>query len=467
MKHPFYLKALLAYAVLALLSFFVTASLGRQLIEDRTVSSLASQEYEAVNALSPSALEICLGSSDAENGKNELSAAASASGFTFRVIDTSGNLIFSTADPSLTEPRKIEGFDYASFGPGYYTKGGFFGLDGEDGLHVLLPLTSSYRTGGYIASSVSFSEAASRRDRYLLPCYIVTAVNALLALLLLAFLDLSIYRPLRRIRDGARQFAAGNFSHRIDVVQNDEIGELAGTLNVMAQDLKKNNEYQQQFISNISHDFRSPLTSIKGFTEAMSDGTIPPELHPHYLSVISGEADRLKKLTESILTLNSMHPDSVVLKMSEFDINELLRGTAEVFEGSCRKKKISISLLLTGEKLTVRADRGKIGQVAYNLLDNAVKFSDRGGLIEIETSIRRGECTVAVRDNGCGIEPDALPKIWDRFYKSDASRGRDKTGSGLGLSIVREIINAHGQTITVTSTVGAGTEFVFTLELAE
>jgi signal transduction histidine kinase len=144
----------------------------------------------------------------------------------------------------------------------------------------------------------------------------------------------------------------------------------------------------------------------------------------------------------------------------------MLKSTAAVFEGSCRKKKISINLVLTGTELFVRGDREKIEQVVYNLLDNAIKFSDRSSEVKIETTIQRGKCAVSVKDEGCGIARDDLTKIWDRFYKSDSSRGRDRQGTGLGLSIVKEIISAHGQTISVVSTENVGTEFIFTLEMA-
>ncbi|MBP3880477.1 MAG: GHKL domain-containing protein, partial [Lachnospiraceae bacterium] len=217
-------------------------------------------------------------------------------------------------------------------------------------------------------------------------------------------------------------------------------------------------------ISNVSHDFRSPLTSIKGYTEAMMDGTIPVEMHDRYLGIIANETERLEKLTKSILELNTMDAGKLALNYSDFDINGMLKKTAAFFEGTCRKKKITLDLVLTGTNLTVHGDKEKIEQVIYNLLDNAIKFSERNSFIHIETTLRQKKCYVSIKDEGCGISRENLPKIWDRFYKSDASRGRDRTGTGLGLSIVKEIITAHGQTISVVSTENVGTEFVFSLE---
>ena len=205
---------------------------------------------------------------------------------------------------------------------------------------------------------------------------------------------------------------------------------------------------------------------IKGFTEAMTDGTIPPEMHEKYLKIISGETDRLVKMTQDILRLNDMDQNKVILTLSDFDINEELKKTAAVFEGSCRKKKISIDLVLSGETFLVHADREKIEQVIYNLLDNAIKFSGKNSAITLETTEKFGKCYVSVKDEGIGIPSSEITSIWERFYKGDSSRGKDRKGTGLGLAIVREIIQAHGQRINVISTVGVGTEFVFTLDPA-
>ena len=263
------------------------------------------------------------------------------------------------------------------------------------------------------------------------------------------------------------EYGSGNLKHRIKVDSSDEMGYLAESMNLMAEEIEKGNEYQKQFVANVSHDFRSPLTSIKGFTEAMLDGTIPPEMHDKYIRIIGQEADRLESMTQSIMQMNTVDADSFVLRRTDFDINTVIKDTAALFEGSCRKKRLSINLVLTGEALYVNGDIEKIKQVLYNLLDNAIKFSDKNTSIKIETEERHDKCYISVKDSGCGISKADISQIWNRFYKSDFSRGRDKRGSGLGLSIVKEIIKAHGQNINVVSTEGVGTEFIFTLPLSE
>lgn len=190
-------------------------------------------------------------------------------------------------------------------------------------------------------------------------------------------------------------------------------------------------------------------------------------MHDKYLNIVLNETERLTKLTNSLLSLNNLNTKGMLLKRTDFDINSIIRSTAASFEGTCRKKTIAIEMVLTGEAMYVNADMEKIQQVLYNLLDNAIKFSHHDSVIRVETSVKKNKLFVSVKDTGIGIPKDDLKLIWDRFYKSDYSRGKDKKGTGLGLSIVKEIINCHGEHINVISTEGAGSEFIFSLLLAD
>lgn len=461
MKRTIFLKFLLTYVIVAFLAFFVASTLGRQLVWNHLVNESAERYYREANSIAAEQTASFYSKTGSLSSlTSDLRIIASAQNVDIRLIKPDGTVLAQT----LTRGSEtIPGFDYSKFGPKYYEISDFFGHYPDQHLNVLVPAISGFTTRGYVAVSASLASLSEQCTSVMRPLYLVTGVNLILAsVLLLVFLYL-VNRPLREITEGARQFASGNMTHKIDLNTKDEMGYLADTMNFMAVQLKKSSDYQRKFISNVSHDFRSPLTSIKGFTEAMVDGTIPPELHEKYLKTISSEADRLVKLTREILSLNSMDTDKVVLNLSDFDINEILKQTAAVFEGSCRKKKIGIRLILEGEALNVHADKEKIEQVLYNLLDNAVKFSDRNGEITVETSMRYGKCYVSVKDEGCGISKNDLPHVWDRFYKSDSSRGKDRQGTGLGLSIVKEIISAHDQNISVVSTEGVGTEFTFSL----
>jgi len=252
--------------------------------------------------------------------------------------------------------------------------------------------------------------------------------------------------------------------YELPVESDDELGYLAASLNYMASEVAKSEDYQKKFVANVSHDFRSPLTSIKGYLEAMLDGTIPPELNEKYLRIVLNETERLTKLTNSLLTLNNLNIKGVALEKTDFDMNQVIRNTAATFEGICNSKQITIRLILTGETMYVNADMTKIQQVLYNLLDNALKFSQDHSTITIETRDKNNKLFVSVKDEGIGIPKDSLKQIFDRFYKTDLSRGKDKKGTGLGLSITKEIIQSHGEHINVISTEGVGSEFIFTLQ---
>jgi signal transduction histidine kinase len=257
-----------------------------------------------------------------------------------------------------------------------------------------------------------------------------------------------VFLPLRKITAATNEYANGNFKHQISINKDDEIGRLAHSLNFMASELDASEEYQKKFIANISHDFRSPLTSIKGYLEAILDGTIPSEMQEKYLNIVLTETARLNKLTQSMLLLNNLNAKELMLEKTNFDINTVIKDTAASFGGSCMAKNLSIELILTGKSLYVFADMSKIQQVLYNLIDNAIKFSNNNSTIYVETTEKN---------------EDSINQIWDRFYKIDTSRGKDKKGTGLGLSIVKEIIQVHNENINVVSTEDVGTEFIFTL----
>lgn len=298
-------------------------------------------------------------------------------------------------------------------------------------------------------------------------CYLLMLIIFLASLFPVLVFLVRIYRPMNQIIRTAALYTDGNDHAKIDYTKDDELGLLTASINYLAEGVHNSGEYQRKFISNISHDFRSPLTSIKGYVEAMLDGTIPPEMQEKYLGIVLSETERLNKLTEGLLTLNTFDDRGVYLEQTDFDLIPVIQSTLATFEGQCGRKNLQIEQNFSRNCLMVHADLGKIQQVLYNLLDNAIKFSYPGGMIQISAAIQKNLVFISVKDHGEGIASENLTRIWDRFYKTDASRGRDKKGTGLGLSIVKEIIRAHKQNINVISTEGAGTEFVFTLNKAK
>lgn len=289
----------------------------------------------------------------------------------------------------------------------------------------------------------------------------VTLALSLIPLLVFWFM---LYRPLEKIIRAASQSAADHSSPNLEYSGDDELGQLNTALNYLAESVNSSRESQRKFISNISHDFRSPLTSIKGYVEAILDGTIPVEVQEKYLHIVVSETERLNKLTEGLLTLNTFDDQGVYLDLTSFDLVPVITDTIAAFEGLSQAKNIRIRSSFTAPSIMVCADMARIQQVLYNLVDNAIKFSYNDSEILIRANNnQRKRVFVSVKDNGEGISRENLPRIWNRFFKTDASRGRDKKGTGLGLSIVKEIIRAHDQNIDVISTEGVGSEFIFTL----
>jgi signal transduction histidine kinase len=284
------------------------------------------------------------------------------------------------------------------------------------------------------------------------------------ALLFLYHFTRKILNPLDKINQTARAYSNGSFDEKLEISDKNEIGELANSLNDMADELQKMEDYRKNFIANVSHDFRSPLTSINGYLKAIQEGVIPPERQSHYIDVVLNETKRLTKLTSGLLTLNDFNSNSLIVKKSVFNINEIILSTIDAFEGNAIKKNVSILPDISSKPLKVYADKEKIYQVLYNLIDNALKFSHPNSTIFVTAlPADNDKVTISVKDNGDGISKEHQKHIWERFYKADSSRGKDKSGTGLGLSIVREIIKAHDETITLQSKAGSGSTFQFTL----
>lgn len=468
MKKTLYLKFVLAYFIFGVFSFiivsvFVPDITRKHLIREKA-QSLYSEAYLIANTY---ASELYTSETDLETVKTQLDFLSVYLDATVRIINPSGRLVLDTNEPiNVEEEVIIQNFDPTATGGSYYMVNNFFGNFDSDMLSVLVPITSSYRVRGYTVIHYPMDGIEMSCNSLLNIFYITLVILLLLSLIILIFFTEIVYIPLRKITYATEQYASGNMHYEFQVESDDEIGYLAACLNYMASRIAGTEDDQKKFVANVSHDFRSPLTSIRGYLEAMLDGTIPPEMHEKYLSIVLNETERLTNLTNSLLTLNNLNTKGMMLNWSDFNINKVIRNTAASFEGTCKKKTMAIELILTEDEMYVHADMDRIQQVLYNLIDNAIKFSHHDSVIKIETSLKKNKLFISVKDTGIGIPKDDLKMIWDRFYKSDLSRGRDKKGTGLGLSIVKEIINCHGEHINVISTEGVGSEFIFSLSLS-
>ena len=224
---------------------------------------------------------------------------------------------------------------------------------------------------------------------------------------------------------------------------------------------------RRDFVANVSHELKTPMTNISGYIAGILDETIPPEKHKHYLSIVMEETYRLNRLVNDLLDLAKMESGEMRLNYQVFDINELIRRCVIKLENMLVKKDLEVEADFAQEETPVNADKDAIERVFINLLHNAVKFTPEGGKITIRTVLKKDRVIVSITDTGVGIEKEELSVIWDRFHKADKSRGKDKTGTGLGLAIVKNIINEHNQEVHVESELGKGSTFSFTLSRVE
>ena len=466
MKQHLYTKLLILYCVIGGICFLLLSSGGSYLVEKKLEKTTGTSIYRtASHIVSQDEIREAVKNPDSQQLSLSLSSAAAFEDADFWILDTEGTVLISASyHDNSTRHTAIKNFNPSDYDGKCYSSGTFYGTFKTAHLTTVVPVKDTDQVIGYLAVHYPMKNLYESRSNIMEVMIIIFLVIYALFFSFLLVYFYRVHKPLKEILKGTQEFANGNLSYTIPVDSEDEMGYLSHSLNYMADKLNKNGEYQRQFISNVSHDFRSPLTSIKGYVEAMLDGTIPPEMQEKYLKVIAFESTRLEKLTRSLLTLNELDVKKRMMHMRRFDINETIRTTAATFEGTCSERNIRLELRLAGKELFVRADMEQIQQVLYNLLDNAVKFSNDSSSIELETTVKHGKVFVSVKDHGTGIPKESLPRIWDRFYKIDASRGKDRKGTGLGLAIVKEIINAHKQNINVISTVGVGTEFLFTLE---
>lgn len=462
MNRSLYSKFILGYLLFGLLGFVTIATLSSHMVNQYLVERHAENMYDHASTIAGQlSSKYNDASQDLEVTSDQVDSLAAFIQSDIWVVDQNGSVIVDSQDGKW-EQHTIENFNPTAIGNRSYGIGNFYGLFPYDVISVSAPITGNYNTYGYILIHCPVAQLMPEQNRMLNIVYITGLILFALSLIILLVFTKTVYFPLRKITIGANEYASGNLTYSIKVDSQDEMGYLAATLNYMSSELNKLEEYQRTFIANVSHDFRSPLTSIKGYLEAILDGTIPPQMQEKYLTRVISETERLNKLTQGMLTLNSLDSKGY-LSRTNFDINQTIKETAASFEGLCNAKEISFDLTFSDTILMVYADLGKIQQVLYNLIDNAIKFSHNGGIIYIQTSVRKEKVFVSVKDCGIGIPKESIKKIWDRFYKSDTSRGKDKKGTGLGLAIVKEIIQSHGENIDVISTPDVGTEFIFSL----
>lgn len=456
------------YLLLAAVMFVLIHFLGVHLISDSLITERKAALYEEASALSKryffNVRSINAFDDQTESTLRErMSSLQTMSHARYFLVDGTGRISVDSA-----EQNSLEGQNFNDLNPTFLDNDTYTGhLNSsylpKESLSIIYPLSGDHDINGYLVIMTSLKElriSARHLTKSFRICFVLFFLILLFILLELYCLTL---HPLRQLSLTIREYSQGHFKTKMKNLPLREYDSLTTAIHNLASSSKNAGAYQKDFVANVSHDFRSPLTNIRGYIGAMLDGMIPPETQEKYLKIILMETERLTKLTEQLLEMNRYENNGIILNYSTFDINEVIRNAASSFEKRCTEKKISIHLIFSAPSLYVDADRDKISQVIQNLIDNAVKFSSLDSSIEIQTTIQKDKIFITVSDHGIGIPEESLPHIWDRFYKTDVSRGKDKTGSGLGLAITKEIIDAHHEYIHATSILGSGTDFSFSL----
>lgn len=333
---------------------------------------------------------------------------------------------------------------------------------------VGVPITAEHTTEGYVFVTASTANLTGMWRSFGIIFGITAAAVLLLAWFSSFFSTRQQLRPLRELTDTINRFGMGEYGLRVEEEQRtDEMQQLARAFNTMADSIADAEQRRQEFVANISHELKTPMTNISGFTDGILDGTIPPEKQRECLQVISDETRRLSRLVRRMLDMSQLSVrEQEVLCQSQFSITEVFAQVLISLERKITSRGLDVDAQFPDNDVMVWGDPDAITQVCYNLLDNAIKFAQPGTFLGVSIQTKGNKAWVSVRDTGETIPPDELTRIFDRFHKSDRSRSLDKEGVGLGLYIVKTILNNHQEVITVTSQEGV-TEFRFSLTLAE
>lgn len=378
------------------------------------------------------------------------------------LTDGNGKILVSSKGPHAAHKgSSAPGAVIGKIDDTYFEVGTLGGLFSEVRYSAAAPiLINSHRIGYVFVSAPATSALEILSSNF--QVYLMSAVGALLLSFVAVYLlTYRFVRPLRQMAAATRRFAQGDFSTRLTVRGKDEVAELAAALNHMAVSLSSVEMMRRSFVANVSHELKTPMTTIAGFIDGMLDGTIPPEKQKHYMTIVSDEVKRLSRIVRSMLDLSRI--DSGELKMTKvrMDLTEVVCSVLVSSEQRIDKKQIRISGIEECGKQEIEGDYDLMNQVLYNLLDNAIKFTNEGGEIDIRLYNTPGRVHCVIRNTGDGIPAQEMPQIFERFYKSDRSRSLDKNGTGLGLYIVKTVIGFHGGEITVRSVEGEFTEFAF------
>ncbi len=404
---------------------------------------------------------------------NNLSITSSAVDCDIFMCDVKGNVVLCKEKFNYTEGVNNDectlhnGYDIPdeimedTLNGGFFTNKKVDELFRERTILVGEPIVVEGKTLGAIFASSPIEHSFMAYAKEIMSMYLSSMIFAVSLSFLVAYaFAAKMTNPLRQMSNATKAYAQGDFSKRVNVRGRDELAELCQSFNRMASALSVLESSRRSFVANVSHELKTPMTTIGGFIDGMLDGTIPSEKHSEYLQKVSDEIKRLSRLVTSMLNLSKIEAGELQLKYTKFDISPVVINCMLSFEQAIDEKNISVEGLESVDGLKVYADRDMIYQVVYNLVDNAVKFTKENGVISVFAGVTKDEqICISIQNSGEGVSPEELGKIFERFYKVDKSRSYDVKSAGLGLYLCKTIVEMHGGKIFAESVEGQYTRF--------
>jgi len=475
MKNSIYFRMFIATALIVLLSFSLLGGLSTVISYRRTTSDKRAMMISTLNEMeryiTAKHIHQALDLDDLELSV-WLRAVSGVTGFDLFVTNANG-VVQSCSNRTLVNIGKVVPEYLITFAKDdAYVKPSTIGEIYTDrrqvsGTPLYMSANGETRIFGYLFISSNMTVFRQEwHDFYSL--FIIIALGVMIFAFVITLLSTKKQaEPLYEMARAARRFARGDFTVRVNnPTRQDEVGQLAEAFNSMADSLESSEQLRRDFVANLSHELKTPMTVISGFADGLLDGTIPQENEERYLNVISSETKRLSRLVQTMFDISTLQAkgNSSPLQNS-FDISEVVRLALLSVYGKVEKKQLGVEAELPEEKIMARGDSDSITQVVFNLIDNAIKFSAPGGVISLELWVQGSKAYVSVTNQGANIPPEDLPHIFERFQKADKARSADRDGVGLGLYIVKMILDNHNEDIFVTST-GGITKFIFSLTIA-
>ncbi|MHB8171998.1 MAG: sensor histidine kinase [Thermincolia bacterium] len=468
MKVNIFVKILGTYVLVILLTMAVVAGLQLYLVQNHLLESKEKEVLVRSQDLADVTKPLLISGQDLHPVINFLNRADRILGTEAWVIDKTGKVLAASANHWHCEGITLEDVDLEQLIAGQVSvRRGQSQFFDEPVIRAAAPILHG---GRFIGAVILYTPVAGIHETYttMREFHLVALIfGMVMSVLLGSILSRYITKLVREVSRAAQGIADGNFADRVKVNSQDELGQLGETFNYMAQRLADYEKMRKDFVANVSHELRSPLTSIQGFIEALSEGKSKDKAEEaRYLAILKKETYRLSKLVNDLLEISRFDAQGVEFDFAPFPVETVINRAMASLQPQLGEKNLEIKTLVPKNMPHCHGDEDRIEQVIHNLLENAIRYSPQGGKILISARLLDEEVLVEVADSGPGIPKEELTNIWERFYRLDQARSRDKGGTGLGLAIVHEIVKKHRGYVWVDSEEGEGAVFGFALPIA-